>query len=61
MLLPISVNLCCFYFNHEMSENNALMPVFHNYSAVLYFSGENVLLSISKNLCSLDLNHEVSI
>ena len=61
MLLPISVSLCCLGFNHEMSQNYALLPVFQNYSAVLYSSRRNILLLISENLCCLNLNHEVSI
>ena len=50
MLLPISVNLCCLDFNHD---------VFQNYSTVLYSSKRNMLLPISVNLCCLDFNHEV--
>ena len=50
MLLPISVNLCCLDFNHEVSQN---------YPAVLYSSSWNMLLPISENLCCLDSDHEV--
>ena len=49
MLLPISVNLCCFNFGPM---------VFQNYSMVLYSCRRNVLLPISENLCCLDLNHD---
>ena len=58
MLLPLSVNLCCLDFNHEMSQNYALLPVFQNYSAVLYSSWQNVLLSISMDLCCFDSDHD---
>ena len=49
MLLPISVNLCCLDFDHE---------VFQNYTDGLYSSWRNVLLLISENLCCLDSDHE---
>ena len=58
MLLPIYVNLCCLVFNHVMSKNYALLPVFQNYFAILNFSWRNVLLLMSENLCCLDLNHD---
>ena len=51
MLLPISVNLCCFNFGPM---------VFQNYSMVLYSCRRNVLLPISENLCCLDSSNRVS-